>query len=210
MKKDFMRFFKGFSGKPKGQSEEDVKQKEFAMNQNDEEEFEIIEENTQEKIKKDPFLFSDEIVDFCTEKLNEILSNSEFDCAVKVTEKYNDVLWLDIESEESVGLLIGREGSTLEALQVILVAMVHKSHKASVKVILDAGGYRLKREESLKQMAKKAAQSALKRSRPVPLKPMCASERRVVHLLFQGHDKVRTYSKGQGSGRHVVLEWKSA
>jgi len=113
-----------------------------------------------------------------------------------------------IETEET-GLLIGFHGKTLESLQIILGIIVSKELAAWVKVYVNVGDYREKREEALMLMAQHAAERALTMSRPVELANLSASERRVIHLTLSGDDRVETESVGEGSRRTLLVKPKS-
>ena len=112
-----------------------------------------------------------------------------------------------IETEET-GLLIGFHGKTLESLQIILGIIVSKELAAWVKVYVNVGDYREKREEALMLMAQHAAERALTMSRPVELANLSASERRVIHLTLSGDDRVETESVGEGSRRTLLVKPK--
>lgn len=107
---------------------------------------------------------------------------------------------------EDLGLLIGRRGQGIEALEAVLSAMVQKATGARVVVELDVGGYRARRRQQLAEMAQRAARRAVAEGRPVHLPPMDARERRVVHTALSGNSRVATRSEGSGGDRHVVVE----
>ena len=113
-----------------------------------------------------------------------------------------------IETEET-GLLIGFHGKTLESFQIILGIIVSKELNAWVKVYVNVGDYREKREEALMLMAQHAAERALTMNRPVELANLSASERRVIHLTLSGDDRVETESEGDGSRRTLLVKPKA-
>lgn len=113
-----------------------------------------------------------------------------------------------IETEET-GLLIGFHGKTLESFQIILGIIVSKELDAWVKVYVNVGDYREKREEALMLMAQHAAERALTMNRPVELANLSASERRVIHLTLSGDDRVETESEGEGSRRTLLVKPKA-
>jgi spoIIIJ-associated protein len=112
-----------------------------------------------------------------------------------------------IETEET-GLLIGFHGKTLESFQIILGLLVSKALGNWVKVYVNVGDYREKREEALMYMAQHAAERALASGRPVELTRLSPSERRVVHVTLAGDDRVATESVGEGDGRVLVVKPK--
>lgn len=114
-----------------------------------------------------------------------------------------------IETEET-GLLIGFHGRTLESLQIILGIIVSKELDSWVKVYVNVGDYREKREEALMLMAQHAAERALAAGREIELANLSASERRVIHLTLSGDDRVETESVGEGNRRTLLVKPKTA
>jgi len=113
-----------------------------------------------------------------------------------------------IETEET-GLLIGFHGKTLESLQIILGIIASRELKEWVKVYVNVGDYREKREEALMLMAQHAAERALTMNRPIELANLSASERRVIHLTLSGDERVETESIGEGSHRVLLVKPKA-
>ncbi len=113
-----------------------------------------------------------------------------------------------IETEET-GLLIGFHGRTLESFQIILGLLVSKALESWVRVYVNVGDYREKREEALMLMAQQAAERALTQSRPIELSHLSASERRVIHLTLSGDERVETESVGDGSQRTLLVKPKA-
>jgi spoIIIJ-associated protein len=113
-----------------------------------------------------------------------------------------------IETEET-GLLIGFHGRTLESVQIILGMLVSKQLKEWVKVYVNVGDYREKREEALMLMAQHAAERAIAAGRPIELAHLSPSERRVIHLTLAGDERVDTESVGEGSSRTLIVKPKS-
>jgi len=114
-----------------------------------------------------------------------------------------------IETEET-GLLIGFHGKTLESFQIILGIIVSKELATWVKVYVNVGDYREKREEALMLMAQHAAEHALTMGRPVELANLSASERRVIHLTLSGDERVETESEGEGVRRTLLVKPKQS
>lgn len=119
-----------------------------------------------------------------------------------------DAFRVNIETEET-GLLIGFHGKTLESFQIILGLIVSKTLEEWVKVYVNIGDYREKREEALMLMAQHAAERALTMGRPVELAHLSASERRVIHLTLSGDDRVETESIGEGTHRVLLVKPKA-
>ncbi len=112
-----------------------------------------------------------------------------------------------IETEET-GLLIGFHGRTLESFQIILGLLVSKELEEWVRVYVNVGDYREKREESLMLMAQHAAERAMAAGRPIEIPNLSASERRVIHLTLAGDDRVETESVGEGMRRTLLVKPK--
>lgn len=128
--------------------------------------------------------------------------------AVTVDIDETEAYRVHIETEET-GLLIGFHGRTLESLQIILGLLVSKALGAWVKVYVNVGDYREKREEALMLMAQQAADRAITQGRPIELSHLSASERRVVHLTLSGDDRVETESVGEGMSRTLLVKPKA-
>lgn len=107
-----------------------------------------------------------------------------------------------------MGLLIGRKGDTLNALQFLLGLMVNRNAEDRVRVILDVEDYRLRREESLVSLAEKLSDRVKKTQRSVIMRPMSPQERRVVHTALQGDPQIVTYSQGDEPNRKVIISLK--
>jgi spoIIIJ-associated protein len=114
---------------------------------------------------------------------------------------------VNIASEES-GLLIGGHGETLSSLQLILGIIIYRELGEWIRVIVEIGDYRARRNETLTAMAEDYAQRALTSGMPLTLPPMSAIERRVVHLALQNRSDVETYSEGEGRMRHIIIKPK--
>lgn len=110
-----------------------------------------------------------------------------------------------IDSGEDSGLLIGRDGQTLAALQYLASCIVSRRMGALVRVQIDAGDYRNRQLEKLRSMALEMAAKVKETSRPQSTRPMSAYLRRVVHMALQEDAEVQTHSKGEGSLKRVVI-----
>ncbi len=111
-------------------------------------------------------------------------------------------------SGERMGLLIGKRGDTLDAVQYLTSLYVNKEKNSYIKVNIDTEGYRAKREETLVKLAKSLERKAVREGRDVTLEPMSPNERRIIHAALQGSDSVRTYSVGEEPNRMVVVALK--
>lgn len=111
---------------------------------------------------------------------------------------------LDITGE-NLGILIGRRGETLLALQYITRLIVNRRLHQWAEIIVDVEGYKKRRESSLTQLALRMADRATLLGKAVSLEPMPAHERRIIHLALRDHEKVTTESVGEGDLRKVVI-----
>lgn len=108
---------------------------------------------------------------------------------------------------EHLGMLIGRRGDTLDAIQHITNYAVNHGQNKRVRVNVDAENYRKKREESLERLANKVAGKVTKSRRNITLEPMNAYERHVIHAALQDYPDVTTYSTGTEPGRRIVVAY---
>ncbi len=111
---------------------------------------------------------------------------------------------IDLAGEDS-GLLIGRRGQTLQALQFIVTLIVRKQMNEDVRVVLDVENYRQRRETSLRDMADKVASRVAQTNRSITLEPMSPADRRIIHTSLAEHPDVRTESAGEGENRKVTI-----
>ncbi|MBQ8094996.1 MAG: Jag N-terminal domain-containing protein [Clostridia bacterium] len=110
---------------------------------------------------------------------------------------------------DTLGILIGRRGETLDALQYLTSLQVNKGQDEYIRVTVDSENYRAKREDSLRRLALRMANRAQKTGRRVVLEPMNPYERRVLHTTLQNHPVVTTHSEGEEPNRHVVIMLKT-
>jgi spoIIIJ-associated protein len=106
---------------------------------------------------------------------------------------------------EDLGLLIGRRGQTIDAVQLLCYQAAFRGQSERKRVIVDAAGYREHRREILEQRSDRAAEDALRSHRPVELEAMSAQERRVVHDHLKDRAGVETYSEGDEPDRRVIV-----
>lgn len=109
---------------------------------------------------------------------------------------------------DTLGILIGRRGETLDALQYLTSLNVNHGKDDYTRVTLDTENYRAKREEALKRLANRMANRAVKTGRKVVLEPMNPYERRILHSALQQNDAVTTHSEGDEPNRHIVISLK--
>ena len=106
---------------------------------------------------------------------------------------------------EDLGLLIGRHGQTIDAIQHLAYRVAYRGEDERKRVTVDAAGYRERRATLLQQDADEAANEALRTGEPVALDAMNAVERRVVHEYLRGRDGIETYSEGAEPDRYLVV-----
>jgi len=109
---------------------------------------------------------------------------------------------------DTLGILIGRRGETLDALQYLTSLYVNRGQEGYTRVTLDTENYRAKREEALRRLANRMANRAIKTGRKVVMEPMNPYERRILHSALQQNDAVTTHSEGEEPNRHVVITLK--
>ena len=112
---------------------------------------------------------------------------------------------LDLECGENHGAIIGRRGETLDALQYLTSLVANRGTEEYIRVSLNVGDYREKRDETLRGLARKSASQVLKYGRNVVLEPMNPYERRVIHTEIQEIEGVKSHSIGSDSDRRVVI-----
>jgi spoIIIJ-associated protein len=103
------------------------------------------------------------------------------------------------------GILIGRRGETLDAMQYLTSLKVNRGREEYVRVTLDSEGYRKKREEALVRLANRMANRARKTGKRVAMEPMNPYERRIFHSALQAIPGIATHSEGEEPNRHVVI-----
>ncbi|HEU0303439.1 MAG TPA: RNA-binding cell elongation regulator Jag/EloR [Gaiellaceae bacterium] len=109
-------------------------------------------------------------------------------------------------SAPDAGVLIGRDGRTIDAIQHVVSAIAYREQGPGGKAVeVDAGGYRERRRARLEATARQAAERALRSGEPVRLEPMGAAERRIVHLALQDEEGIETHSEGDDPDRYVVV-----
>lgn len=130
--------------------------------------------------------------------------------AVNVIEKEEDKLFIDITEISSTdkGIVIGKRGNTLDAIQYLLNLTLNRNRDTYTKVIIDIEGYRDKREQTLIRLANKMAEKSKYTKRPIKLEPMNPYERRIIHSALQKVENVTTYSEGKEPYRRVVIQFK--
>jgi spoIIIJ-associated protein len=136
--------------------------------------------------------------------LERVLDELDLDGEVEIDED-DEVITAAVEGDDDYGLLIGRRGQTIDALQLLCYQAAFRGIPERKRVVVDAAGYRERRRETLQRRADRAAEQALDLARPVELDAMSAPERRVVHERLKERPEVETYSEGTEPHRCVVV-----
>ncbi len=123
------------------------------------------------------------------------------------TTEDEDSLLLKINGKD-IGIIIGRRGETLDALQYLTSLVVNKDKEIYKRVVLDIENYRQKREETLVKLASRLADKVVKYKKNITLEPMNPYERRIIHSSLQNHKYIETYSIGDEPNRKVVITLK--
>jgi spoIIIJ-associated protein len=138
--------------------------------------------------------------------LKKIFRSMDLEVEIKTTENEKALL-VDLEGND-LGILIGRRGETLDALQYLVNLSVNKNQEIRKKIIIDIEGYRNRREKTLQKLALKLADKARQRGRNVVLEPMSSQERRIIHTTLQGRDDIYTFSEGEEPYRKIIISPK--
>jgi spoIIIJ-associated protein len=150
---------------------------------------------------------SSEDVDITVDVLQHILQYMNIRALVQV--RSTDPLTLNIQGiNENLGLLIGRRGETLSALQLLVSLIVGHRTKHRMRIIIDAENYRERREENLRSLALRVAQQVRNYRRSIALEAMPPHERRIVHIALAESKDISTESIGEGDARRVVISLK--
>lgn len=140
---------------------------------------------------------------FATELIHKIgLSDAEVD-----VENGGDCIKINV-SGSKMGLLIGKRGDTLDAVQYLTSLYVNKAKNSYIKVNVDTENYRSKREDTLVKLAKSLERRVIRENVPVMLEPMSPNERRIIHAALQHSNRVTTHSVGEEPNRKLVVEPK--
>lgn len=139
--------------------------------------------------------------------LRSILEEMNIDANMVITQE-EDVLKVSLKGDK-LGVLIGRRGETLNALQYLVGIVANKGEKDHRKVVIDVCDYRKKREEILIKFANKIAKKVIASKKSITLEPMSSYERRIIHSALQQNKHVETYSIGEEPNRKIVIALKN-
>ncbi len=137
------------------------------------------------------------------EILTQLLQKMGETCTIQGVQEL-DQINLIIEGEDA-GLLIGKQGQTLEALQYLVTKILSKQTKKKPRVVIDIESYRERHKQSLIELALKQGAKAKRIGKPVTLNPMNAHDRRIVHLALQQDKAIKTKSRGEGLYKKIII-----
>lgn len=135
--------------------------------------------------------------------LREVFAAMQMDVSLEIKET-KDSIKFHVKGEE-LGILIGRRGQTLDALQYLTNIVANRHSSSHIRIILDAEGFRERRRITLEELAIRLASKVERTKKEVILEPMPAQERKIIHSKLQNHPTVKTYSKGEEPNRKIVI-----
>lgn len=138
-----------------------------------------------------------------TQFLKDVFKAMELDVMIEVEEE-SEELGINLQGDQ-MGILIGKRGQTLDALQYLVSLVVNKEEEEYIRVKLDAENYRQRRKETLENLANNLAKKVRNTRRRVVLEPMNPYERRIIHSTLQGNPYVKTHSEGEEPYRKVII-----
>ncbi|MGM0214309.1 RNA-binding cell elongation regulator Jag/EloR [Enterococcus sp. AZ109] len=172
---------------------------------------EVLSEPVPEEITETPL--TEELTELDNEEalkqlaiyLTDITKQMGVPALVKIERSDNGLTTFNLETDKQ-GMLIGKHGKILNALQYLAQVFVHRVAKNKLSVVVNVGNYRQKREEVLVRLAKRTAEKVKDTGRPVFLEPMPAFERKMIHSALSYDDYIKTHSEGEEPYRYLVVE----
>ncbi|GMK43845.1 MULTISPECIES: RNA-binding cell elongation regulator Jag/EloR [Paenibacillus] len=119
-----------------------------------------------------------------------------------------EATYLSVSGGGDIGMLIGRRGQTLDALQYLVNIVANRYSDSHLRIVLDAEDFRERRRKTLEELSERLAGRVVRTKKEVVLEPMSSHERKVIHSQLQNHPRVKTYSKGDEPNRRVVIALK--
>ena len=135
--------------------------------------------------------------------IQNILSLMGLEATLQI-KKDREILHIKIEGEAS-GLLIGRRGQTLDALQYLITRILNRKVSDKIKVVLNSGEYRSRRKKYLEDLALKMAEKSKQTGKPVVISPLNAHDRRIIHLILEKDKSLKTISRGEGHLKKMII-----
>jgi spoIIIJ-associated protein len=147
--------------------------------------------------------FPDDPLERVEALLEEILDALDLDGEL-IVDEYDDEIAARIEGED-LGLLIGRRGQTIDAIQLLCYRVAFRGRGERKRVSVDAAGYRARRRETIERQADRAAERALESGKEIELEPMSPTERKIVHDALKDRPGLETFSEGTEPERCVIV-----
>ena len=171
------------------------------------EKFEPVLEPSPVEEPAEPF-DRDKVIDAAEDFLREVFAAMKLEVIMKISDNEEEGCLIEL-SGKGLGVLIGRRGQALDALQYLLnLAVNRKNADEKVHFTLDVEDYRRRREQALIKLAKGVAERAIKTRRDVKLEPMNRHERKIIHTVLQDNDRVETHSAGEEPYRYIIVSPK--
>lgn len=164
-------------------------------------------EETQVKEKQELAKVEEQTIKAVEQFISDTLKAMDMEVEITSSIDEDGALCIDMKGDH-MGILIGKRGQTLDALQYLANRVANKHQDGYVRVKLDTENYRARREETLKHLAKNIAHKVKRNRRPVVLEPMNPYERRIIHSALQSDPYVTTHSEGEEPYRKVVVTLK--
>ena len=148
----------------------------------------------------------DDVLTLTENFLKGLLEKMGSDAVPVLEQKDENTIYVNLTGEK-LGVLIGRRGETLDAIQHIANYAMNRVSDKHIHISVDAENYRSKREESLQRLAEKVAAKVIKYRKSMTLEPMNSYERHVIHTALQDYDGVSTFSTGAEPNRRIVVAY---
>jgi len=138
------------------------------------------------------------------EVAENLFAGFSIQCSVSWEQEDRPALWISLRGKDA-DVMVGPHAQTLDSVQYLFRTLLHRMTEGDYNVVLDADGYRKRRQRSLESLARKMADQAVKSGRNVRMKPMPAHERRVIHMILRKDKRVKTESSGKGHERAITI-----
>lgn len=159
---------------------------------------------TEEDVSESQHISIEEAAGLTVDYIHQVINDMNIDNTASYNITDNQI-WIELESEIAAKL-IGKRGQTLNALQEIAQNYFNGLFKSYGSIILDVENYRMKRRETLENLAVNMSKKALRTNEPVKMEPMPSFERKIMHHVLSNLENVRTYSEGKDPNRYIVIE----
>jgi len=143
----------------------------------------------------------------CLLFVRDLLEKMNIEAKIYLIEEDDEKVVIEIETPDSA-LIIGSQGKNLEALQTIVNSVMNKDSNKWIKIIIDIGNYRVRREKMLEKKAIEIANQVKKTKKPILLEPMNSFERRIIHMALKEDEEIETISEGEGLLKRIKVSLK--